>query len=460
LSLSALRSPVYQERKASSAMGFTSPRRLYQPYPPTSHSRMSSDSDVPDQPVQSTPRTGPKRASSAMAFTLSATPGDRRFALRESRSQEQILLKRWNSVNDRGFFPGTPESRGSSSDLDSVPENRPVTAGGRSLYGATTTDLREQMNDLKGRISKLQQRAREDGMKRRSFQSLQAPSPFTSAPDVDYDDVKSSSPWPANTPVKTPAQPTRAAPIAPDQESHYEDAAEHRSGGGSSDEAEAIINDYESSVEGESVYEDANYDPKVPERHEDRADAFDYETFFLHSAMGTIRRGRRGSVSSNDSVETTRPVSPSRIEPEPTQSHDPGLHKRMPSVESISTQASFVTAAEDDDDRDAKRDTLDRLDSALGNTWPMSAFMRSSPTLGGESARNSVQPQPSSSLGDIQIETSANLDQTDKTLITSVQEGLRNVCEQLEAVSDDAYERREWRRRLDAARRALQGELY
>lgn len=42
-------------------------------------------------------------------------------------------------------------------------------------------DLRDQMLDLKGKISNLKQKAREDGLRRRSLQSLRTPSPFTAA---------------------------------------------------------------------------------------------------------------------------------------------------------------------------------------------------------------------------------------------------------------------------------------
>lgn len=64
-----------------------------------------------------------------------------------------------------------------------------------------------------------------------------------------------------------------------------------------------------------SVYHDAVTAP--PLSHEDRPDAFDYENFFLHSAMGSFTRELRrkdssASVSSDDSVETTRPIEPYR----------------------------------------------------------------------------------------------------------------------------------------------------
>lgn len=67
------------------------------------------------------------------------------------------------------------------------------------------------------------------------------------------------------------------------------------------------------SESGESVYEEAL---STPVSHEDRADAFDYQTFFLHSAMGTLsrqgfrRRGSTGTIDSDSSTETTRAAPP------------------------------------------------------------------------------------------------------------------------------------------------------
>ncbi|KAI8956744.1 hypothetical protein F5Y11DRAFT_361447 [Daldinia sp. FL1419] len=83
--------------------------------------------------------------------------------------------------------------------------------------------------------------------------------------------------------------------------------------------------------------------------HEDREDAFDYEHFFLHSAMGSMsrsrmRKGSRESISSEDSVETTRgPVAPPRIV---SGSSGIGRHSRRGSTGSISSVDSFATATE------------------------------------------------------------------------------------------------------------------
>ena len=111
------------------------------------------------------------------------------------------------------------------------------------------------------------------------------------------------------------------------------------------------------SESGESLYEDAL---QAPVSHEDREDAFDYEHFFLHSAMGTIsqqrlaRRERSGSISSEDSVETTRAIPPTASPPKE-------MHMRKKSEDSISTLESFATAEEG---RMSSRSSLQLQDDA------------------------------------------------------------------------------------------------
>ncbi|KAL2067433.1 hypothetical protein VTL71DRAFT_1858 [Oculimacula yallundae] len=97
-----------------------------------------------------------------------------------------------------------------------------------------------------------------------------------------------------------------------------------------------------------SLYHDSL---STPISHEDREDAFDYEHFFLHSAMGTIsqqrleRRGSNASFSSEDSVETVQGPSV------PTKNATPRAsirHLRSKSTESVSSIATFETATEGD----------------------------------------------------------------------------------------------------------------
>ncbi|KAF5715332.1 hypothetical protein FGLOB1_3059 [Fusarium globosum] len=115
--------------------------------------------------------------------------------------------------------------------------------------------------------------------------------------------------------------------------------------GGYNDDAEDDDDDefvdFESES-GESSYHDAF---QTPVSHEDREDAFDYEHFFLHSAMGTMSQHRReswSSVSSGDSVETTRgPIVAPTSAPDSDSDHE-----RRPSVDTMSSFNSFATATE------------------------------------------------------------------------------------------------------------------
>lgn len=115
--------------------------------------------------------------------------------------------------------------------------------------------------------------------------------------------------------------------------------------------------------EGEELLEqDMEGFPPVPPiaetmRHEDRLDAFDYEHFILHSALGNYSniRTRPQSYSSTESTETTRPPNDFETNGLPVNG---GHHGRKNSVDSISTSATFATATEgagyteDEDDGD------------------------------------------------------------------------------------------------------------
>lgn len=61
-------------------------------------------------------------------------------------------------------------------------------SSGRLTRARSTTqvrDIRDQMQDLKGKISNLKQRARQDSLYRRSLQNLRTPSPFTAADQTE-----------------------------------------------------------------------------------------------------------------------------------------------------------------------------------------------------------------------------------------------------------------------------------
>ncbi|KAK5990559.1 hypothetical protein PT974_08828 [Cladobotryum mycophilum] len=239
-------------------------------------------------------------------------------------------------------------------------------------------DIQDQMKGLKGKISTLREQARADSLKRRSLQSLRTPTPLnqstwesgsrsTDTPDenngASLGETNGNSNGNTRKHVRENSQSTigsieaRAKEVLPNHPAQGPEINNHQSlhnqvavalGGenmemtddddascysgaalGSGNDgavAEVAPQGYESES-GESLYHDS-FQHQVS--HEDREDAFDYERFFLHSAMSSIR-SRSGSMDSNDSVETTRgPVAP----------------RRRPSVDTIASAESFETAAE------------------------------------------------------------------------------------------------------------------
>ncbi|KAI9893524.1 MAG: hypothetical protein M1814_006320 [Vezdaea aestivalis] len=265
----------------------------------------------------------------------------------------------------------------------------------RSKSTAQMRDLRVQMNDLKGKISTLQQKAREEGLKRRSLQSLRTPSPFTAAEQwyttaVEY----KQEPTKSNLGLKGVEPDTLVGqapprPHAPERHdsalkedskyaesmapSYYHDADEEIHTEFSDDSHEDLIQSYKID-EGRpenvqkplvAAQDDDNTSLPAGERHEDREDAFDYQNFFLHSGMGNYsqtdlaKHRTRDSCSSNDSTATTRAIDNN---PRLSSHH----HQRNISSDSVSTVASFATATEgfgsgtseasdDDDDRNPAR---------------------------------------------------------------------------------------------------------
>lgn len=286
----------------------------------------------------------------------------------------------------------------------------------RSASATHMRDIKDQVKDLKGKISSLREQARVDSLKRISLQSMRTPSPFTHA-QVDQWYTGTGSGVEVSKHDTSAEEPARARDWSPSlgkdsavnvstkdvgngehkeviglyghedlKHSTYVDHGDYESrdalresgfvdvededddrftedgdrytengdtftedgdrfteddDGGDDDDA-TISDAYESMSEsGESLYHEAVQDQVS---HEDREDAFDYEHFFLHSAMGTISQsmGRRDSVatySSDTSVETTRgPLAEA-------DNRMPQLSRRG-SETSISTVGTFATADE------------------------------------------------------------------------------------------------------------------
>jgi hypothetical protein len=214
------------------------------------------------------------------------------------------------------------------------------------------------------------------------------------------------------------------------------------------------------------------------ERHEDRVDAFDYEHFFLHSAMGTYSlENRRNSTASDSSTATTRPVTAVQVQ-EPEISNPEkrvSYHQRNPSADSVSTVATFATAAEEQDEEEGNEE-MDQFEQSILTTQQSrhvpSASLRSDSAINMHN-KNQTQsyrtsPSPADLASGLQIskifhiltETGSPADasllsEEDKKLIYSVTAGLQGVCEELLSGRGESGERNVWRERLEGARRLL-----
>lgn len=450
---------------------------------PTSPKQFRPSSDDPTD-LAPAPRIGTQRSASALGVS-----GGYRRPLTTSRSEDHIRnsldgqpAQRTSSLlrDHHGLAPltedapdtnGEPsEERSQSARLDrflsptfgSFSDNgRPMQ---RSASVAQMRDIKDQMKDLKGRLSNLREQARSDSMKRRSLQSLRTPSPFTHAQvDQWYAEPKTSrlssefgsgngsvgrSPWNGgdvetanddpqkpvaavggelkelsgeedesvyseienNTQLRPPTahSPERKvadADAAPETEVVGTEAEDddddgisdmHTENGDFDDEvpddAEPLDEEAYYSESGESLYQDAL---QHPISHEDREDAFDYEHFFLHSAMGTIsqqrlgRRGSRDSLTSEDSVVTTRAIPEGAkdggAETARSGSSEGGFGSPIPtkvrrnSDASISTVGSFATATEGSSESPTEHEGGRTKESAAQGVPPRAKSRPSSP---------------------------------------------------------------------------------
>jgi hypothetical protein len=507
----------------------------------SSHARGASETSIPlpfTPSYTSRMNTG-KRASSAMGAASgpwsSEGFGHGRFPIKESRSYEVMRDPRntWNTTDHQ--TPGRSASRSSRSPpaLETLPEDD----NGRVLQrsASATSGLRDQMNDLKGRISSLKQRAAEDHMRRRSLQSLRTPSPFTSsevwyhgkdgyqvgtstvaqnagvgtktespARKALYEEVKSpTTTLSQREGEKLLASRDRSPKGLGIQQAGYSppstiDEVTERSGStieDTDDHDYVSVNGEDLEPAGDSVYEDAVYEIPVTERHEDRVDAFDYEHFFLHSAMGTYSlEDRRSSTSSNSSTETTRPVTAMQNSEDLSNAEKRiSMHQRNPSVDSVSTVATFATAAEDqsDDEDDEENEQMDqfaqqiiqhnqhiatqrpslvslRSDSAInmrrgnGISPTQTAISRGS-SRGSSSSGSLASGLQTSKIYSILTESQSNeprlvLSEEEKQLIYGLAASFQSVCANLQNTYGEQHDRKAWRQRLDDARRILAGE--
>ncbi|ODH50830.1 hypothetical protein GX48_02971 [Paracoccidioides brasiliensis] len=306
------------------------------------------------------------------------------------------------NVNNNNLEDAPPDSENCIPKISSVEEfnaTYPAIVPPRSQSQLQVRGLQDQMQDLKSKVSTLKVQAQEDTLRRRSLQSLRTPSPFTAAEQWyttagEYVDIHGKGTEGARTgqnteshievagqqhgaPVNADSFPGPAAvaesatqstsdrDLQDDQQSTidslYEDAGEEFAYDEDIDRvalAEILNEPLDSPISSDGgMYQDFPTMPTVSEttRHEDREDAFDYEHFFLHSALGNYSRDkarlRNRSVDSTGSVETTRPASETTVYVDSSPQRRQG-HVRNNSTDTISTTATFATAAEGADSPD------------------------------------------------------------------------------------------------------------
>jgi hypothetical protein len=524
------------------------------------HSRAASEASVPS-PVPSLPTPHPtypnplpKRASSAFgSFASGLGVLDRTASLRGAKSQEAMResrLKHW--ILDDGTVSSQMDLSRSASSVGYHYATRgsPTPSDSTRRPASQASEIRAQMNELKDKISEIKVRARES--RRASALSIRSSSQFGSENSNPSSDTNRASGVAYQKEPSSPDSPVIEEFAVKKQyrqsvisyhgtedteeypESHYEDAEEtlddleeelqrngpHSNGLGiypthavapepyMGDILEELPEEDEDvehgSESGHSEYYEA--EAVVAERHEDRADAFDYEHFFLHSAMGSYSRSqRRDSCSSGSSIETTRPVSPARTTPAVDPDSEGGVtvaeysgiqdsplsavHERNMSTESISTTASFETATEGVDPYDeGEEGGYDELDAvtqqALASTsrpqstsWSHDRHSLSprkhpgpSPLLPPPSPpsmlaspvpdREFNQARPSSTLlgsfiGLDSMDSVPEVVRRDRALVESVVTALQKCCLELQRSRNG--KREDWRERLVEAQRILEG---
>ncbi|KAL9106743.1 MAG: hypothetical protein Q9187_008521 [Circinaria calcarea] len=576
----------------------TSPRRTSSARSPgniAGHSRYFSETSIPDSAEKQRSTRDQRRVSSAMGVVgvnikseerpvndANGESQDRSLdSLNHSVTRQKDMLwpleenSPWDTPPDMsspyGISPfGSEESRRSGRGRVSPKtsyfsskhtESNELT---RSRSTMQLRDLREQMQELRGKVTSLKQRTREDRLQRRSLQTLKTPTPFTVAPnwteesapgeqavetgglvEDEYHSIQAIAP--------ADAQP-RQGPASPAQDQQDRDSSMHPEPTRNKKRSSKLGHPNFTTVPNDRPNRDLNPGPNTPvkplvrkelpspheEKHEDRPDAFDYEHFFLHSGMLTPGRTppsrtqleRRYSHSSSDSAETTKANEPeSWTEPSAVPRNIPHLptkngtspsknpsHFRQNSVDSISTTATFATATENSETNrehplwnstqsqpaDSRRPRANsskdqRVQNGTYLTFPAaSRHQYSNPTppfsptqalassfplppsplprrTSSSSPSKSFSPSSSSSsspshvLHTLLSSSNSKLGATDLALVERLLAQLQTVCKELcdeiggsgsgNGNGKSRYERRVWRRRVDAARRVLEGEM-
>ncbi|PNS19834.1 hypothetical protein CAC42_7801 [Sphaceloma murrayae] len=473
--------------------------------PRLGHVRGRSDNTIIHPPV----RSPPPIAAEVVQEEDEEPAGWAAAPLRISKSQELPQIRSLRSLRSTSRLqksslreaasasPSTPTSGRSGSDNGSSP---------------ATTELKNQVQELNRRVSLLRDRTREDSLRRQSFQNLRQPNPLTDAEryqnsvadrgagsnvpkapltsrwSVDSSVKRQSTFIPGNSPSSVYSQASQ------NNDSHQ---AKRKSKRKSTDWRPVVPGKSQPisrfSLESEVSSDDETADipdeaidlgvtsSQTPPAHEDRHDAFDYHNFFLHSTLG---RASHMSDSTSEASDDTARGPPTADLPDATETPEKlreiereierTVHKRFSSIDSLSSANSFATATEGLRSRQqspVKRPVgSDGADSGVGLDSKTKGTQAIPPFTQGRdhhrrqlSSHISAQVQaiaapPSSiAIAALAAPGKRSLGLRDRALTFMLLECIRHACEKLQDQDLDAGEGRILRRRIEEARRVMDG---
>ncbi|GMG14066.1 unnamed protein product [Aspergillus oryzae] len=494
------------------------------------HSRVYSETRLPSVDQSSLPTVEPDLSRSLSALGSSSVSNfnndERTFRYDPSRaylthraSVSKPHSARASPSNLQEDCSGSPSGLGISAedtedhtlgaeDLHSVyPVSDPPSRSQSQLH---VRDLQDQMKGLHIKISSLKVKAQEDNLRRHSLQSLRTPSPFTAADQYFTNTMElrdsqlrpnaGRSPDPTQEPQRSgeykhardgneavtshsgseipnanakPPQPKVIEPVDEDGrsviESLYEDAEE---GEYNSDDSSDIDREALSEILREPLeeYDDLDAFPAVPNSdsrpHEEREDAFDYENFILHSALGnySARLRRTMSFIGTGNLMMVSPLTAERSNtPETNRGSELRSNQRYTSEPAAEKRHSTGSESEMGTPRAVRRQPNSRSNeeeylstprqSMTGSATPTSLVSSLVSTV-----RAASSPHPKSVANG-----NMGINEDDTRLLEQLFKSLGDVCMDLQTITTssdpDPKRVRQLRRRLDAARRVLDGEL-
>lgn len=366
-------------------------------------------------------------------------------------------------------------------------------------------DLKSQASDLKERLALMQKRSREDILRRQSLRAANMHNKGAQANGVSSSvSGAAEGPSPMFPPAlesgstylnyQAPAQATQNGTRIEWHEAlgknkvseNLAPSADQVSEGNATVLHESMLTDEESTVVHHNIHDmhekggvetgpcappamtKSDVQNVVESRHEDRADAFDYEHFILHSGLGSVVGSGNASSRSSASLPKVTldysamngtsmlisKIAPS-LPPIPGMSpfsQSPVTHSPSRSTDSSSARSNATARGRWSDIWPVPHGSINDTPSMVHDFMPEEhkAMLRA--------VNFAPSARPVSSIFESFMTPADTLAARDHELILSLAESLRECCAKLERAENDGVERRVFRARLESARRALRGK--